>query len=284
MWRFLALTIMATVVPVLAVAAACGGDEGPAGPAATPTTPPTPTAPATTPPAVPDTPTPTATATPRPPGTARLMDLSSYRYTMRWEIAGVDSVVAERLGRLADDPDALPDPFVVVVRGSFVAPDSQEASYTISGVDGEFTVVVIDNDQWLKLPGGAIIGPTTFEGSLDDVNEAVSFWDQRVAEADVPITCAGAGTELVNGVAARHCQITTATIQQLARLLDVDIDEEGQITTLSFDLWVHDSEGYPVRVRMALQGVDEEEKAFSVQGALDITDANSPAIQVQPPS
>lgn len=291
------LWALPVAVLLLTLAAACDLDGGEAtpSPVATPTAPPTaaasptPTATATplvtvTPSPSPATPAASPTPSPTPSATAfgRLKNLSSYRYTMRWEIAGVKTALIERLGRLAENPNALPDPFVVDAKGTAIGPDKLETVYAISGVEGEFAIVVINREQWLKLPGGTVVGPTAFQGSLDDINEAAGFWDSKVVRSAPPLSCAGE-KEMVNGIPTRHCQITRATIQQLTALFGVSFDQ-GRIASSSLDLWLHESEGFPLRVRIALQGVDEKGKEFRVKLDMDITDVNNLTLQVQPPT
>ncbi len=199
---------------------------------------------------------------------------------MRWEVIGAPSLITDRLGR-ACDLETIPSPFVANVRGASVDPDKLETVYSYSGCEGELLVTISGKEQWVKLPGSDVIGPTSFQGSLDDVNEAAAFWDNQVTKMSIPLSCVGE-KEVVNNINTQHCQLTDGSIQQMAALFDVNIDK-GRVQQIDFDAWLHEGERYPVRVVIALKGLDDKDKEISVKYEMNITDANNTQVQIQAP-
>jgi hypothetical protein len=276
--RLVLLTPLALIVPAIS---ACGG-----GADLSITGSPTPTG---TPIVSLLTPTPAASSTPSSsPSSApsaavplgKLEELSSYRYTMRWEVTGAPSLIADRLGR-ACDLETVPSPFVANVTGASVDPDKLHTVYSYSGCEGELAVTIVGKEQWVKLPGSDVIGPTTFQGSLEDVNEAVAFWDNTVTRLSIPLSCAGE-KQTVNSINTQHCQLTEGSMQQMAALFDVELDE-SRVHQMDFDVWLHESERYPVRVVIALKGLDDKDKEIAVKHELNIMDANSPEVRIDTP-
>jgi hypothetical protein len=166
------------------------------------------------------------------------------------------------------------------VRGAYVSPDKAEVSYNISGV-GEIAITVIGRDQWVKF-GDLISGPTPFQGSVSDLNLVLSFWDEGFLPEAGGVSCSGERRDTINGVNARRCEISQATFEQLSSLFGGS-PEEGQIRNLSFEAWLHETDGWPVRLRTQVAGTDETGQPFDVRVEMDITDAGRP-IDIRPPT
>ena len=131
--------------------------------------------------------------------------------------------------------------------------------------------------------GALVVGPNPFSGPITELNLAESFWDDGFLPEAGSIACIGETRETVNSVPTRHCQISEATFNQLASLFGGANAEVEQIESLSFDVWLHETEGWPVRVHAQVSGTDETGQEFEVKITLDVTDV-SEDIEIVPPS
>ena len=279
--RILALA-MATILAVVCLAA-CGEEEEEGRPAAAAT----PTATEAAAPAATPTPSEAATpiATPAPsegafaPGS--LGDLNSYRYSMKIELKGLESIFTESIGGLTgEEPAAFPETMEMEISGAFVAPDKAETRMRISGLDDELAVTAIGNQQWMKW-GDLVIGPEVLPGDISEMDFASAIWEGFSEEAG-GVTCASEKRETVNDVPSRYCGIDQATFEQLASLFG-GTEEMGDIDELSLDMWLAEDGGWPVRLRVHVAGTDESGQEFEAKLELDITDINE-EIEIKPPS
>lgn len=268
--RFLAFIIV-SILALLSLAA-CGEEEEGA-------------------PAAPETPAATAavTATPSPaaspagagltPGS--LTGLDSYRYSMKMELRGLESLWAEAMGGLTGaTPGAMPETLTLEATGAFVAPDKAEARMRIGGVEDELAMTVIGNQQWVRW-GDLAMGPTEFTGDISEADLASAMWAGFSEEAG-GLTCTSEKRETVNDVPSRYCGIDKATFEQLASLFG-SAEEMGEISELSLEMWLAEDGGWPVRLRVHVAGTDEAGQEVAAKLEMDIIDVNE-KIEIKPPS
>jgi hypothetical protein len=276
--RILAL-VMATILAVVCLAACGGGDEEEGTPAAAAT----PTAVEEGTPAA-EGETPAAAPSPSDEGVApgTLIDLNSYRYSMKMELEGLQSLLTEQMAALpGQDPTADTDTLKMEISGAFVAPDKAESRMRISGVDDELTLTVIGDQQWVEF-GDLAVGPIEAMGDVADLDFALMMWDE-FSEGAGGLTCASEKKETVNDVAANYCGIDKATFEQLASLFGGTEEEMGDIDELSLDMWLAEDGGWPVRLRVQVAGTDETGQEFEAKLELDVTDVNED-IEIKAPS
>lgn len=273
------LALATAIILAVVSLAACGGDgeeEGAPAAAATPAA-----AEAETPAAEAE--TPAAAPSPSEPGFApgALTNLNSYRYTMKMELEGLESLLTEQMAALpGQDPTAMAESLKLEVEGAFVAPDKAESRIRISGIDEELALTVIGNQQWVEL-GDMAIGPMEAVGDVSELDFALMMWEEFSEEAG-GLTCASEKKEKVNDVPTNYCGIDQATFEQLTSLFG-GTEEMGDIDEMSLDMWLAEDGGWPVRLRVHVAGTDETGQEFEAKLELDITDANED-IEIKPPS
>ena len=210
-----------------------------------------------------------------------LGNLNSYRYSMKMELKGLESILAESVGGLTGgEAGALADTLEMEVEGAFVAPDKAEARIRIGGLDDELAMTVIGNQQWVKM-GDLTMGPMESTEDVSEMNLAEAMWGGFSEEAG-ELTCASEKKETVNDVPSRYCGIDQATFEELASLFG-GTEEMGDIDELSLDLWLAEDGDWPVRLRAHVAGSDEEGQEFEAGLEMDITDVNK-EIDIKPPS
>jgi len=279
------LTLAMATILVIVSLAACGGDgdeEGAPAAAETPTTAAeegTPAAAAT--PTVTEAETPAAAATPAGAALApgSLTGLNSYRYTMKMELEGLESALAEQMAAI-QDPTAMAESLEMEISGAFVAPDRAESHMRISGVDDEVALTVIGNQQWVKF-GDLAIGPMETTDDVSELDFALMMWEAFEEEAG-GLTCASEKKETVNDVPTNYCGIDKATYEQLTSLFG-GTEEMGDIDEMSLEMWLAEDGGWPVRLRVNMEGTDESGQEFKAKLDMDVTDANED-IEINPPS
>jgi hypothetical protein len=290
------LTLVIVTILVVVSLAACGGDgeekeEGTPAATATPTatedgTPApagegTPAAAAT--PTVTEGETPAAEATPSEGALAAgsLTGLDSYRYSMKMELEGLESLLADQMAVIpGQDPTAMTEGLELEIEGAFVAPDQAESRMKISGVDDELVLVVIGDQQWVQL-GDMAIGPMETTGDVSELDFALMMWDEFSEEAG-GLTCANEKKETVNDVSTNYCGIDKATYEQLSSLFG-GTEEMGDIDEMSLEMWLAEDGGWPVRLRVHVAGTDETGQEFDAKLEMDVTDVNKD-IEIKPPS
>lgn len=263
---------MATILAVVSLAA-CGGDgeeEGAPAAAATPT--------------VTEAETPAAAASPAGAALApgSLTGLNSYRYSMKMELEGLESSLAEQMAAIpGQDPTAMAESLELEIEGAFVAPDQAESRMRISGVDDELALTVIGNQQWVEL-GDLAIGPMETTGDVSELDFALMMWEE-FSEGAGGLTCASEKKETVNDVPTNYCGIDKATYEQLSALFGGTEEEMGDIDEMNLEMWLAEDGGWPVRLRVSVAGTDESGQEFDAKLEMDVTDANED-IEIKPPS
>lgn len=268
------LTLLGLVAALALVAGACGSDDDDDAPdGGTPAAGATPTA------------TATATPTPEPTIQARTFEaLDSYRYEVVMTLAG--DLFSEDL---PPGLDLGGTEMELTVSGVRVNPD-REHTHTVASLGFlSFTVeaITIGDEQWTResgrawsqssadLPGGVPgdldVRPGNVFGddwSDEDVERLQALFDAHPYE-----------TETVNGLVARHY---TFTAEEFAALFEGDdaLLQQTEDLELSFDLWVSEEFGVPVRLLMVAL---TEEGAEAIRLTMDITDVNDSSLSVEPP-
>jgi len=262
---------MATILAVVSLAA-CGGDGEEEGAPAAATTP-----------TVTEAETPAAAASPAGAALApgSLTGLNSYRYSMKMELEGLESLLTEQMAAIpGQDPTAMAESLNLEISGAFVAPDKAESRMRISGVDDELALTVIGNQQWVEL-GDLAIGPMEATGDVSELDFALMMWEE-FSEGAGGLTCASEKKEKVNDVPTNYCGIDKATLEQLSSLFG-GTEEMGDIDEMSLEMWLAEDGGWPVRLRVNVAGTDESGQEFKAKLEMDVTDANED-IEIKPPS
>ena len=273
------LTLAMATILVIVSLAACGGDgdeEGAPAAAETPTTAAEEGSPV-------EAETPAAAATPAGAALApgSLTGLNSYRYTMKMELEGLESLLTEQMAAIpGQDPTAMAESLNLEISGAFVAPDKAESRMRISGVDDELALTVIGNQQWVEL-GDMAIGPMEATGDVSELDFALMMWEE-FSEGAGGLTCASEKKETVNDVPTNYCGIDKATLEQLSSLFG-GTEEMGDIDEMSLEMWLAEDGGWPVRLRVNVAGTDESGQEFKAKLEMDVTDANED-IEIKPPS
>jgi hypothetical protein len=214
-----------------------------------------------------------------------LSGLNSYRYSMKMDLQGLASILAEGLSSLTGQepgatPGTTPETIHMEISGAFVAPDKAEAHMSISGLTDELAMTVIGDQEWMKW-GDMVLGPSPLEGDLSEINLAQAMWGGFSEEAG-GLNCSSEKKETVNGVPSLHCGIDQASFQQLSSLFG-GTEGTGNIDELSVDLWLAQDGRWPVRLRVHVAGTDDSGNAMDAKLEMDITDVNKD-IEIKPPS
>jgi hypothetical protein len=280
------LTLVIATILVIVSLAACGGDgeeEGTPAAAETPSAAEEGTPAAAVTPTVAEEGTPAAAATPAEAAvaTGSLTGLDSYRYSMKMELEGLQSLLTEQMAAIpGQDPTAISDSLEMEIKGAFVAPDKAESRMRISGVDDELVLVVIGDQQWVQL-GDMAIGPMEAMGDVSELDFALMMWEEFSEEAG-GLTCTSEKKETVNDVPTNYCGIDKATFEQLSALFG-GTEEMGDIDEMDLEMWLAEDGGWPVRLRVHVAGTDESGQEFDAKLEMDVTDVNKD-IEIKPPS
>jgi hypothetical protein len=170
------------------------------------------------------------------------------------------------------------DTAVLQIRGAYVSPDKAELFYSVTGLDEEVGIVVIGAQQWVKF-GQLVTGPTPFDGPISDLNLAVSFGDQGLLSNE--LSC-HEGTETINGIAARRCDVSQSGLEDLTSALGAT-EDIGQVTSRSGQVWLHENDNWPVRLQADIAGTDETGEPFEAKFSMDVTEVGA-SIDIQPPT
>jgi hypothetical protein len=213
--------------------------------------------------------------------TGSLTGLNSYRYTMKMELEGLESLLTEQMAAIpGQDPTAMAESLEMEISGAFVAPDQAESHMSISGVDDELVLVVIGNQQWVQL-GDLAIGPMEAVGDVSELDFALMMWEEFSEEAG-GLSCANEKKETVNDIPTNYCGIDKATFEQLSALFG-GTEEMGDIDEMNLEMWLAEDGGWPARLRVSVAGTDESGQEFDAKLEMDVTDANED-IEIKPPS
>ncbi len=261
------------LIALALVAAACGDDNVDDDAAATGNPSPTPT--------------PTATPTPTPtPGieAQTFQALESYRYEVMMVLAG--DVFGDELPEGLDLGDAEME---LAVSGVRVSPD-REYTHTVASLGFlSFTIeaITIGDEQWTRESGrGWVQSSATLPGGIPgdvDIRPGNVFgedWSEEdVERLQTLFETHPYEVETVNDLETRHY---TFTAEEFAALFEGEepLPAPADDFELTFDLWVSEDHGVPVRLVMVALA---EDGAEAIRLTLDVTDVNDPSLSVEAP-
>lgn len=230
--------------------------------------------------------TPNPTPTPLPPPKAEdvcpaLRALEAYRYSVDLMIKSPERVESP------DEPRPAPTstmtrqfagPFVFEeeIEGSFVAPDRHEASITVAG--GSVTMIVIGGQGWHQTDG--VWTP--------DPQADIPYKPAEICEAIVTgldLSQVEPYQERANDVNTLHYTLSDMfTEEAMGKIFGEESDIAIVLKNLDVDLWLAANGSWPVRMEISGSGLYADGRELRARLLVDIKDANSADIQVEPPS
>ena len=252
--------ILAILCLLAVLFAACGGGgEGKEGNSTTPQAAVTSSSQSTT--SSDTTPSGGATSTPIPDPFA---GLQSYHYMMEMSGDGANSVI---------------------IKGSVKAPDSIAVDFYLAGSDTPVnSMIIIGTQAWSK-------NSTSGQWQQVDIAEAEGglgpilpgqFWGSLLTDQLVSLG-KDLGGENVNGVPARHLQISEVDADTLRKLTDTVVGTGGpQPDSASMELWLAEDGRWPAKADITLNFPSGSEIS-TAEIAWEVSDVNSSAISIQPP-
>jgi hypothetical protein len=164
------------------------------------------------------------------------------------------------------------------IDADFVAPDRTQA--LVNSGAGDLPILVIGQDVWIQLRAGAWTRPqypTTVPYQPPDVCQAL------LPELD--LSSLESQEEEANDVKTVHYALPeTPAGQALAKIFGLDSDVALLIGKLDADLWLAKKDGWPVRMEIGGSGLYADGRELRVHLLVDIKDANSDDITVEPPA
>lgn len=229
---------------------------------------------------------PEAEGSPTPPPTAEdvcgaLEALKAYRYSVTLEVES-----PEPEGSPAE-PQPAPTStltrefqgywgFQYNIEASFVAPDRFEVF--ISGIGVPFSMIFIGDQVWTELGGRWRPTPRL---------QQLPYGPPVVCEAvlaDLDLLQAEPQEEKVNDVKSVHYTFSQVSSEQAwAKIYGKDSDLDILLKELDVDLWLAEKDQWPVRIDIRSSGLYGDGRELRAHLLLDIRDANSGDIRVEPP-
>jgi hypothetical protein len=167
--------------------------------------------------------------------------------------------------------------FEYTIETSFVAPDRFEASMTAKGEDS-VAIITIGTQVWTLSPSGWI---------LTEVPFTIPYQPPVICEAvlaDLDLSAAEPQEEKVNNVDTLHYTFPEVRSEQAwAKIYGPGSDLDILLKELEVDLWLSEQDNWPVRMELSSSGLYGDGRELRVGLMLDIRDANSADIRVEPP-
>jgi hypothetical protein len=163
------------------------------------------------------------------------------------------------------------------IDASFVAPDRTEAS--ISGAGEPFSMIVIGNQTWVYVAHqwSEAAQPTQVGYPPTGICEAV-LTDLDLSQTE-PLE------ETANDVKSLHYTFSQVSSENaMARIFGAGSDMDILIKTLDVDLWLAEKDEYTVRMDISGSGLYADGRELRAHVLVEIRDANSADIQVEPPA
>lgn len=211
-----------------------------------------------------------------------LQALKSYRYSLDLTLESPD--LAETPAEVQPTPTIALEPrytaavrFEYAIDASFVAPDRTEAVIT-AGSGDSFIMIVIGDQAWIELAGNWRPAPeqTKIPYKPLDICEAVLF--------DLDLSQVEPQEEKVNDVKSLHYSFSQApSPEAMAKIFGAGSDMDILIKTLDVELWLAEKDEYPVRLDIGGSGLYADGRELRVHVSIDVRDANSGDIRVEPP-
>lgn len=167
--------------------------------------------------------------------------------------------------------------FEYVIEASFVAPDRFDALLT-AGSEEPVAVITIGGQVWTLTPGGWRLaqGPYTIPYQPPVTCEAVLV--------DLDLSATEPQEEKVNDVDTLHYTFTEVHSEQAwAKIYGPGSDLDILLKELDVELWLSEKDNLPVRMKLSSSGLYGDGRELIVDLLMEIRDANSADIQVEPP-
>jgi len=167
--------------------------------------------------------------------------------------------------------------FEYTIETSFVAPDRFAALLT--GDSGEpLAMIAIGALVWTEGPSG---------WKLDDEPFTIPYQPPVICEAvlaDLDLSAAEPQEEKVNDVETLHYTFPGVHSEQAwAKIHGPGSDLDILLKELDVDLWLSEKDTWPVRMKLSSSGLYGDGRELRVDLLVDIRDANSADIRVEPP-
>lgn len=211
-----------------------------------------------------------------------LQALESYRYSLELTLESPES--AETPAEVQPTPTIALAPrydaavrFEYAIDASFVAPDRTEAVITAGSADS-FIMIAIGDQVWIELAGRWKAAPEQADIPYMplDICEAVLF--------DLDLSQVEPQEEKVNDVKSLHYSFSQASAPQaMAKIFGAGSDMDILIKTLDVELWLAEKDKWPVRLDIGGSGFYADGRELRVHVSIDVRDANSGDIRVEPP-
>ena len=235
---------------------------------------------------------PQAEGSPTPPPTGEdaalapcqaLQALKAYRYSVNLKIESPEP--SETPAEPRPTPTAtltreLGGPFLFehAIDASFVAPDRIEALITADS--GEpLAMITIGGQVWVQLAGNWTPAEQPF---------TIPYQPSVVCETILPeldLSQAEPQEEKANGVKSLHYTFPQVHSEQAwAKIYGAGSDLDILLKKVDVDLWLAEKGNWPVRMEICSSGLYSDGRELRAQLLVDIRDANSDDIRVEPPS
>jgi hypothetical protein len=211
-----------------------------------------------------------------------LQNLETYRYTVNFELESTEppetppAVPPTATGTVAPESPA-PRRFTYDIDASFVAPDRTEAVIT-AGLQAPFTMIAIGDEAWAQVGTNwrAAPGETGIPYKPSDICQAVL--------PDLDLSQVEPREEKVNDVDSLFYTFSQASLpESMANIFGPGSDMDTLIKTLDVELWLAEKDEWPVRLDISGSGVYADGAELLLHLSMDISDANSDDIRVEPP-
>ncbi len=167
--------------------------------------------------------------------------------------------------------------FEYTIELSFVAPDRFDALMTAKGEES-VAIITIGAQAWTLTPIG---------WRLTDVPFTIPYQPPVVCEAvlaDLDLSAAEPQEEKVNDVETLHYTFPEVHSEQAwAKIYGPGSDLDILLKELDVDLWLSEKDNWPVRMKLSSSGLYGDGRELRVDLLVDIRDANSADIRVEPP-
>jgi hypothetical protein len=210
--------------------------------------------------------------------------LETYRYTVEVTLESPDPTENPPESQLTPtssvtSPFTEPYLFEYDIDASFVAPDRVQALITSGWLDEPFGMIDIGGQVWMQTGVGKEW--KTFE-------TGVPYKPLEICEGVVPtldLSLVEPQQEKVNDVETLHYSFSQVPTQQaLGKIFGEQSDMAILIKTLDVELWLAEKDRWPARMDIAGSGLYSDGRELRVHILVNVRDANSGDIQVEPPS
>ena len=230
---------------------------------------------------------PTQSATVGPEGLSApcvaLNGLSAYRYSVQLEVESPEPTES------AAEPTVTPATtftrpytgdfaFDYRISADFVAPDRTQA-VIVSG-ESELPMIIIGQDSWVQLGESGWTQP--------QYPSPLPYQPADVCQAVFPeldLSAFEPQEEDANDVdTLRYTLSQVPAGQALAKIFGPESDMALLISKLDADVWLAKKDGWPVRMEISASGLYGDGRELRVHLLIDVKDANSGEIKVEPPA